>query len=46
MNSGQLALLIRSKLPGRRREAFNKVQGLPFYSDELADRIDEILGGQ
>ena len=45
MNRGQLAMLIRSKFLIDAK-SFTKVQGLPFYSDELAARVDEILKQQ
>jgi 2-oxoglutarate ferredoxin oxidoreductase subunit alpha len=45
MNRGQLAMLIRSKFLIDAK-SFTKVQGLPFYSDELAARVDEILEQQ
>ncbi len=42
MNRGQLAMLIRSKYLVD-ADSFTKVQGLPFYSEELQDRVDQIL---
>ena len=42
MNRGQLAMLIRSRFLID-AISFSKVQGLPFYTEELKDRVDAIL---
>jgi len=42
MNRGQLAMLIRSQYLVD-AISFTKVQGLPFYTDELIGRVDQIL---
>jgi 2-oxoglutarate ferredoxin oxidoreductase subunit alpha len=42
MNRGQLAMLIRSKYLVD-AASYTKVQGLPFYTDELIDRVKQIL---
>ena len=44
MNRGQLAMLIRSRFLVD-AESFAKVQGLPFYTDELVQRVEGILEG-
>lgn len=43
INKGQLVQVLRAKylVPA---EAFNKVQGQPFFSSEIEEKIDEILG--
>ncbi len=42
MNCGQLAMLIRSRFLID-AVSFSKVQGLPFYTDEIANRAKELL---
>ena len=42
MNCGQLAMLIRSRFLID-AVSFSKVQGLPFYTDEIANRARELL---
>jgi len=42
MNNGQLAMVIRSRFLID-AVSFSKVQGLPFYTDEIADRAEELL---
>ena len=44
MNRGQLAMLIRSKFLID-ADSFPKVQGLPFYTNELVERVEGILAG-
>ena len=42
MNRGQLAMLIRAKFLVD-VDSFTKVQGLPFYTDELTSRVKQVL---
>ncbi|MEE8367761.1 MAG: 2-oxoglutarate ferredoxin oxidoreductase subunit alpha, partial [Thermoanaerobaculia bacterium] len=42
MNMGQLALLLRAKYLVD-IVSFTKIQGKPFYRQEISDKIDEIL---
>jgi len=43
MNSGQLALLLQGKYL-KRIDSFPKVQGKPFFRNDVYDRIRELLG--
>ena len=43
MNLGQLVLLLRAQVPGRRRLVLNKVQGKPFKEAELEAKIQSLL---
>ena len=42
MNCGQLAMLIRSKYLVD-AISYSKVQGLPFYTEEVMERVDQLL---
>ena len=42
LNRGQLSMLIRNKYLID-ATSYTKVQGLPFYTDELVKRVDQIL---
>ena len=43
INAGQLVHVLRGKylVPA---VGLNKIQGLPFFSTEIEDKIDELLG--
>ena len=43
MNLGQLARLLRSEYSGHNFLSYSKVQGQPFWSYEIADKIQELL---
>ncbi|MFW9779859.1 MAG: 2-oxoacid:acceptor oxidoreductase subunit alpha [Candidatus Heimdallarchaeota archaeon] len=44
LNLGQLLLLIRSRFPDVQATGINKVQGRPFQTDEIYDRVLQIIG--
>lgn len=43
LNLGQLARLLRSEFPHHAIASYPKVQGLPFTTAELVDRIEQLL---
>jgi 2-oxoglutarate ferredoxin oxidoreductase subunit alpha len=43
LNMGQLCRLLRSEFPGVEFVSLPKVQGLPFTTSELVERIDQLL---
>ena len=43
MNLGQMARLLRSEYPQHNFISYPKVQGLPFRTSELLDKIDQLL---
>ncbi len=45
MNLGQLATLLRAKLPRRRPLGYNQVRGLPFKAEQLATALKEAIDG-
>ncbi|HVS18050.1 MAG TPA: 2-oxoacid:acceptor oxidoreductase subunit alpha [Planctomycetota bacterium] len=45
MNMGQMARLLRSEYPQHNIISYSKIQGLPFRTSELLDKIDQLLKG-
>ena len=45
LNSGQLALLVRARYLID-AISYTKVQGLPFSSDEIMNKVDEVICAQ
>ena len=45
MNGGQLSLLLRARYL-KDVVSYSKVQGKPFFRQEIVDRAKEILGGE
>jgi 2-oxoglutarate ferredoxin oxidoreductase subunit alpha len=43
MNMGQMARLLRSEYPQHNFISYSKVQGLPFRTSELLEKIDQLL---
>ena len=45
LNSGQLATYLQSQFPGLHIERINKVQGQPFFVQEIVDGVKQIIKG-
>mgnify|MGYP001827070513 CR=1 FL=1 len=43
MNMGQMARILRSEYPTQNIISFPKVQGLPFFTNELVQKIESLL---
>ena len=42
MNLGQLVKLLRAERPGHDYESFTKIQGRPFYNNEILAKLEEL----
>jgi 2-oxoglutarate ferredoxin oxidoreductase subunit alpha len=45
MNMGQMARILRSEYPQHNIVSYPKVQGLPFRTSELLDKVEQLLKG-
>ena len=45
MNMGQMARILRSEYPQHNIVSYPKVQGLPFRTSELLDKVAQLLKG-
>ena len=43
LNTGQFASILKMQFPQTRIEQFNKIEGLPFGTSELIDKINDVI---
>jgi len=44
LNTGQFASILKMQFPQTRIEQFNKIEGLPFGTSELVNKINDVIG--
>ncbi|MBT8234662.1 MAG: 2-oxoacid:acceptor oxidoreductase subunit alpha [Bacteroidia bacterium] len=44
LNTGQFASILKMQFPQTRIEQFNKIEGLPFGTNELVEKINDVIG--